>query len=76
MKLSELSLHAFALGALCRVDIVEAHQSFSWLKPEFFFLAGVLKLVVVVSIFLLAVFLVFQLLEINIDFNVGNIFGK
>ncbi|KAJ8269175.1 hypothetical protein COCON_G00117820 [Conger conger] len=37
---------------------------------------GVLKLVLVVSIFFFTVFLVFQLLEINIDFNLGNIFVK
>ncbi|XP_064198745.1 protein FAM3C isoform X1 [Anguilla rostrata] len=37
---------------------------------------GVLKLAVVVFVFFFAVFLVFQLMEINIDFNFGNIFAK
>ncbi|KAI1888097.1 hypothetical protein AGOR_G00181540 [Albula goreensis] len=37
---------------------------------------GVLKLAAVVSVFLFAVFLAFQLLEINMDFNLGNIFAR
>ncbi|KAJ8386677.1 hypothetical protein AAFF_G00167930 [Aldrovandia affinis] len=37
---------------------------------------GVLKLVLVVCVFFFAVFLAFQLLEINMDFNLGNIFAK
>ncbi|KAJ8381628.1 hypothetical protein SKAU_G00024060 [Synaphobranchus kaupii] len=37
---------------------------------------GVLKLVVVVSVFFFAVFLAFQLLEINMDFNLVNIFAR
>ena len=39
-------------------------------------LAGILKLVAVVSVFILAVFLAFELLEINMDFNLGNMFGE
>ena len=35
--------------------------------------AGVLKLALVISAFILAVFLAFQLLEINIDFKMGNV---
>lgn len=35
--------------------------------------AGVLKLAALISAFLLAVFLAFQLLEINLDFKLGNV---
>ncbi|XP_062339535.1 protein FAM3C isoform X2 [Osmerus eperlanus] len=37
---------------------------------------GILKLVAVVSVFILAVFLAFELLEINMDFNLGNMFAR
>lgn len=37
---------------------------------------GILKLAALVSVFFLAVFLAFQLLEINMDFNLGNVFGS
>uniref|UniRef100_A0A8C7JH80 ILEI/PANDER domain-containing protein n=1 Tax=Oncorhynchus kisutch TaxID=8019 RepID=A0A8C7JH80_ONCKI len=37
---------------------------------------GFLKLAALVSVFFLAVFLAFQLLEINMDFNLGNVFGE
>uniref|UniRef100_A0A8C7DA27 FAM3 metabolism regulating signaling molecule C n=1 Tax=Oncorhynchus kisutch TaxID=8019 RepID=A0A8C7DA27_ONCKI len=36
---------------------------------------GILKLAALVSVFFLAVFLAFQLLEINMDFNLGNVFA-
>ncbi|XP_036374217.1 protein FAM3C [Megalops cyprinoides] len=37
---------------------------------------GIIKLAVVVLVFFFAVFLAFQLLEINVDFNLGNIFAR
>ncbi|CDQ86666.1 unnamed protein product [Oncorhynchus mykiss] len=37
---------------------------------------GILKLAALISVFFLAVFLAFQLLEINMDFNLGNVFGS
>lgn len=40
------------------------------------FFSGILKLAAIVFAFLLAVFLAFQLLEINMDFNLGNVFSE
>ncbi|XP_071392480.1 protein FAM3C isoform X2 [Centroberyx affinis] len=37
---------------------------------------GILKLAALISAFLLAVFLAFELLEINMDFKLGNMFGS
>ncbi|KAM6986366.1 protein FAM3C [Aplochiton taeniatus] len=37
---------------------------------------GIIKLAVLVSVLFLAVFLAFELLEINMDFNVGNMFAR
>uniref|UniRef100_A0A4W5K4R8 FAM3 metabolism regulating signaling molecule C n=1 Tax=Hucho hucho TaxID=62062 RepID=A0A4W5K4R8_9TELE len=37
---------------------------------------GILKLAALVSVFFLAVFLAFQLLEMNLDFSLGNMFGS
>ncbi|KAL0963024.1 hypothetical protein UPYG_G00348630 [Umbra pygmaea] len=37
---------------------------------------GILKLAALVSVFLLAVFLAFELLEINVDFNLGTMFAR
>lgn len=39
-------------------------------------ISGILKLVTLVFAFLLAVFLAFQLLEINIDFSLGSLTCK
>lgn len=41
-------------------------------SPVCLFTAGVLKLVALILVFLLAVFLTFQLLEINMEFKLGN----
>ncbi|XP_029902081.1 protein FAM3C [Myripristis murdjan] len=37
---------------------------------------GLVKLAVLISVFLIAVFLAFELLEINMDFNLGSIFAR
>ena len=39
-------------------------------------LTGVLKLVGLVAACLLVLFFAFELLDINMDFNIGEIFGK
>lgn len=40
------------------------------------FISGILKLAAVIFAFLLAVFLAFQLLEINMDFKLGSVMCK